>query len=145
MKSPVDDMAKLTRPQLRDAFNATLKKFKINAKDIAKTASIRNATISEFRSAKRNIQVDNLQAMLDGLPDDAYLYFLQFLSQNLAGHFDHSIGEEKTPLNPVDAILILLNGCKDEDLPELFQAVSNRVGIAIKRAVLLHSGEDPSR
>ena len=63
-----------------EAFNATLEEFRLSAKEISATSGVREATISEFRRGRREIQTDSLERLIGALPTDAKQYlFLKVL------------------------------------------------------------------
>lgn len=61
------------------AFDRTLKKFHINAKELAVKSEISAQTISDFRRGKKSIKTDNLGKLLGALPAEAISYFFSTL------------------------------------------------------------------
>lgn len=61
------------------AFDITLKKFEISAKDLAEQSGVTPQSISEFRREKKTIQTDSLQKLLEFLPIEAKMYFFSSL------------------------------------------------------------------
>ncbi len=58
-----------------DAFNLTLEKFDITARELAIRSGVTDAAISKFRRGNRELKLESIEKILGALPDDAY-YFL---------------------------------------------------------------------
>jgi transcriptional regulator with XRE-family HTH domain len=58
------------------AFNETLNKYKIRAKDLSLKSGVRLATISDFRLGKIHPKTDTLEALINALPVDAKNYLI---------------------------------------------------------------------
>lgn len=91
------------------AFDNTLKEFKINAKQLAQKSGIAPQSISEFRREKKNIQTDSLERLLEFLPIEARIYFFSLL-----------LGEK------ISAEL-LIAGMHNDQLSDVMMAVANRM------------------
>ncbi|WP_414623821.1 helix-turn-helix domain-containing protein [Calothrix sp. CCY 0018] len=61
------------------AFDMTLKRFEISAKQLAKQSGVTPQSISEFRRGKKSIQTDSLERLLEFLPIEAKVYFFNLL------------------------------------------------------------------
>lgn len=63
-----------------EAFDATLKEFRLSAKDISISSGVREAGISEFRRGLRDMQIDSLERIIAVLPVEAKQFlFLHML------------------------------------------------------------------
>jgi transcriptional regulator with XRE-family HTH domain len=58
-----------------DAFNLTLEKFDITARELSIRSGVTDAAISKFRRGNRELKLESIEKILGALPDDAY-YFL---------------------------------------------------------------------
>lgn len=123
-------------PSFADAYDATLRRFKLKAVDIADEADIRDATISEFRRGGRDIKQSTLLKIVGVLPNEAYLYFYRYLATRLPSWNDESETKGKSEMSPADIILSLIEECRDEDIPKILRAVGKRAAEAIERASL---------
>ena len=61
------------------AFDCTLKKFRISAKELAANSDVAPQTISDFRRGKKSINTDSLGKLLGALPGEAVSYFFSVL------------------------------------------------------------------
>ena len=57
------------------AFDQTMVKFGLRAKDIADRSGVSETAISRFRKGKQDIKASSLGRLLDALPDEAKQYF----------------------------------------------------------------------
>lgn len=57
------------------AFDATLKHFKISARELALQSGVAESSISRYRRGERDIQADSLERLLEALPQEARHYF----------------------------------------------------------------------
>ncbi|MEM7555207.1 MAG: helix-turn-helix transcriptional regulator [Cyanobacteria bacterium P01_A01_bin.84] len=91
------------------AFDTTLKEFKINAKQLAEKSGITPQSISDFRRGKKNIQTDSLEKLLEFLPIEARIYFFSLLLGKgiLAGH--------------------LVAGMNNEQMSDVMMAIANKI------------------
>jgi transcriptional regulator with XRE-family HTH domain len=63
-----------------EAFNQTVDEFNLSAKQLALSAGVREATVSEFRRGIREIHTSNLEKLISVLPSDAKQFlFLKVL------------------------------------------------------------------
>lgn len=60
---------------IHEAFDLTLKRFKLKAADIAKVSGVAATDISKFRNGNQKIQSDKLQKLLMAMPPTARNYF----------------------------------------------------------------------
>lgn len=59
-----------------DAFNLTLEKFDITARELANRANLTEAAISKFRKGNRELKLESIEKVLGALPDDAYCFLM---------------------------------------------------------------------
>jgi transcriptional regulator with XRE-family HTH domain len=59
-----------------DAFNLTLEKFDITARELSTRSGVTDATISKFRRGNRELKLESIEKILTALPDDAYYYLM---------------------------------------------------------------------
>jgi transcriptional regulator with XRE-family HTH domain len=59
-----------------DAFNLTLEKFDIKARELSMRSGVTDATISTFRRGNRELKLESIEKILGALPDDAYYYLM---------------------------------------------------------------------
>jgi hypothetical protein len=60
---------------IHEAFDLTVKKFKLKAVDIAALSGVAATDISKFRNGHQKIQSDKLQKILMAMPETARQYF----------------------------------------------------------------------
>lgn len=70
-----------------EAFDATIKEFRLSAKEISVSSGVREASISEFRRGLKEIQTDNLERLIAVLPPEAKQFlFLRMLVGEMDTH-----------------------------------------------------------
>ena len=96
------------------SLDATLKEFKINAKNLAEKSGVTPQSISEFRRGKKSIQTDSLEKLLEFLPFEAKVYFFGLL-------LGEKISTEK-----------LVASMNQEQIAELMIAIAKKMKDSIK-------------
>ena len=91
------------------AFNSTLKKFGVSAKQLAERSGVTPQSISEFRRGKKTIQTDSLEKLLEYLPIEARMYFFSLL-----------LGEEISAEH-------LVAGMDDDQMSDVMMAIANKI------------------
>lgn len=61
------------------AFDKTLKHCKLSAREVAERAGMDEGVVSKFRNRRQRIYTDTLEKLLDGLNDEAKIYFFSLL------------------------------------------------------------------
>lgn len=115
----------LARGNIREALIATLDALNIKAVDLTASANLRKSVISEFRGGQ-DLRLSTLQSIIDALPDDAYAYFCQYLSTNLADFYEAD--SQSISLRLI--IANFLQDCKREDILSAVQEIVASVASA---------------
>ncbi|MGJ3252341.1 MAG: helix-turn-helix domain-containing protein [Elainellaceae cyanobacterium] len=63
-----------------EAFNETVFRFRLKAKDLSERSGLTEAQISLFKSG-RNIRIDNLERLLEAMPESAREYMLLLVAK----------------------------------------------------------------
>jgi transcriptional regulator with XRE-family HTH domain len=66
--------------RLADALNLTMRKFDLQARDLAVRSGIGESALSKFRKGERDLQARNIERVLTALSDEAYHYLLTQLA-----------------------------------------------------------------
>lgn len=91
------------------AFDATLKNFGINAKQLAEQSGITPQSISEFRRGKKTIQTDSLEKLLGCLSFEAKVYYFSLL-------LSEKISAEH-----------LVAGMNNDEMSDVMMAIANKL------------------
>lgn len=95
--------------KFNQAFDATLKHFKISGKFLSEQSGIATASISEFRRGRKAMQTDNLEKLLEALPPEAKIHF-----------FSCFFVDE-------DVLELLVSGMNNDDLSKVMIAIANKL------------------
>ena len=91
-----------------DAFNLTLEKFDITARELAIRSGVTDAAISKFRRGNRELKLESIEKILGALPDDAY-YFLM----------TQWADERITPKHFIKLLSFIAQSLEAEELPTI--------------------------
>jgi len=61
------------------AFDKTLKRFNLSAKELAEKAGVTEGVISKFRNSRKRVYTDTLDKLLGALSKEAKIYFFSLL------------------------------------------------------------------
>lgn len=95
--------------KFNQAFDATLKHFKISGKFLSEQSGIATASISEFRRGRKAIQTDSLEKLLHALPPEAKIHF-----------FSSLLGGE-------EILKLLVSGMDNDGLSKVMIAIANKL------------------
>jgi DNA-binding Xre family transcriptional regulator len=73
-----------------ELIDKTIVEFRLSAKELAQTAGMTEAALSEFRNGKRAIKSDTLEKLIAALPDQAHQYL--FCNYFISDKDDKAIG-----------------------------------------------------
>jgi transcriptional regulator with XRE-family HTH domain len=64
-----------------EAFNSTMKKYGLTAKELSGISGVGENVISLFRNGKNNTRIDIIMSLLEAMPAEARVYFFTLLTQ----------------------------------------------------------------
>ena len=106
---------------LSEAFDKSLRKFKITAKWLSEKSGVSEKMISLFRNSRQRIYTDSLEKLINALPSEARLYFFSLLSG------ENSIIEDNESLSGKDKDWhSIFSDATPADLEEIFLAMAKR-------------------
>lgn len=91
------------------AFDSTLKDFRVSAKRLAEQSGVSPQSISEFRREKKSIQTDSLERLLEFLPIEAKVHFFSLL-----------LGEEVLTKH-------VISGMDNDQMSDIMIAIANKL------------------
>lgn len=118
------------RIHIREAFRRALRRFNVNAGDMATRAGTPPATLSEFRNGKREVTTATLQSFLDAMEPEVYQYFLQMLTdgfQMVQGAEPQELRSPSAAEANVDTLLAIVatycSNCSSDEQLELLRVI----------------------
>ena len=106
---------------LSEAFDKSLRKFKITARWLSEKSGVSEKMISLFRNSRQRIYTDSLEKLIDAFPPEARLYFFSLLSE------ENSIIEDNESLSGKGKDWhSVFSDATPADLEEIFLAMADR-------------------
>ena len=95
--------------KFNQAFDVTLKHFKISGKFLSEQSGIATTSISEFRRGRKAMQTDSLEKLLEALPPEAKIHF-----------FSCFLADEQV-------LDLLVSGMDNDGLSRIMIAIANKL------------------
>ena len=110
------------------AFDETIRKFSIKAKDLSRKSGVSYGVISRFRSGLKSINSDSLERLLLALDDEAFSYFMNQLA---AAKGIHQVIQNEILLQE------LVGHLNDVELSTLLHAVASKLRSDARTGILV--------
>lgn len=110
------------------ALDLTLKDFGITARSIAEKSQVSEQMISRFRLGKQNIYTNNLEKIIQALPEKAQSHFYSLLLEQSVRDRCPSAKELTSKMNPIE-LAELLNAIAKQLVQQTSEQTEQKVKI----------------